>query len=375
MAKRQPGMLVVRRERGRDGRGRQYFLLRFTDPDTGARVCRTLGWMTRREAEAELARVRAAMTLGLATASPSAGEAEAPPRRRWLDFVETTYLPRVKADSAPGTLDASRRALTHFDRLVGDPYLDEVTPTMLCDFEATRRAEGVSPRTVYLDTREVRLVLELAHGLGVIPGVPGVRERRRGRQLHATRVRAHDIPTPDQYRALLAAARPALRLFLLLTGRCGLREGEATSREWSDLQESTGGVVWLRIDDKPAIDWTPKTSKSRRTIPLPRDVAAALLAARPAAGGWIFPSGRGERRHRFAEDLVRLCRKVLGEAGPVFRAHAFRRYFATECARRGVALRTTMALGGWERIDTLVEVYQQADRTDLVRAVLGEEDE
>jgi len=50
---------------------------------------------------------------------------------------------------------------------------------------------------------------------------------------------------------------------------------------------------------------------------------------------------------------------------------AFRRYLATECARAGWPMSTTMKYGGWERIDTLFEIYQQADAEDLERVAFG----
>jgi len=256
------------------------------------------------------------------------------------------------------------------------------SPTTLLDFEARRRAESVpgrgkttrsvSARTVYLDLREVRLVLDLACQLGHIPAVPFVQERRRGRRRHTSRVRSHDTPVPEQFRALLGAAHPSLRHFLLLTGRCGLREGEACSREWSDLAVGEDGKAWLTIGPKPSIDWDPKTAASLRTIPLPPEVATDLVAGRPdPAEGWMFASSRGDRRKAFAADLTRLSRKVLGPDGPIFRAHAFRRYFAIECARAGLPMAVTMKYGGWERIDTLVEIYQQASAADLERVAFG----
>lgn len=121
-------------------------------------------------------------------------------------------------------------------------------------------------------------------------------------------------------RAFLVATsedRLAAAWALLLTR--GLRRGELCGLRWDaiDFDARTFGVVHTRIVvDGHAIDSAPKTSGSRRSIPLDdtlvqrlRAVRARQASERLAAGGW-----RSVRRRR-----LRLCRRTRSALSPGLR--------------------------------------------------------
>jgi len=110
--------------------------------------------------------------------------------------------------------------------------------------------------------------------------------------------------TADQLDKLLAVMRDeeaywyALVLTMSLTG---LRWGEVSGLSWEDIDEDAG-VIRIRRSNWKGEPVEPKTAKSKRTVPLGPELAAALRdhRARMVAtqhpglpAGWVFPTREG----------------------------------------------------------------------------------
>jgi integrase len=129
---------------------------------------------------------------------------------------------------------------------------------------------------------------------------------------------------------------------------------------------------------KPPIRWRAEADKKRKEwcIPIPAKLAEAIRSFQRrlgAVGGWIFAAEKNPEvpmdRHLFDKWLA----VAENEAGlPKLDGglwHPYRRKWATE--RKHLSLKDVAAAGGWNDVDTLLRVYQQADPETLL-AVMSE---
>ena len=162
----------------------------------------------------------------------------------------------------------------------------------------------------------------------------------------------------------------------------GLRQGEALGLTWTDIDLDAGTLSVRQTLQRVRGEWTfsePKTTKSRRTIPLPEPVALALrehrgrqleerLRAGPAWEGetWgdlVFPDELGRPLSGF--HVLRRFRSLLALAGlPPMRYHDLRHGAASLMAAQGVSPRVAMELLGHSQIATTMNIYTHVTPRD-----------
>ena len=201
--------------------------------------------------------------------------------------------------------------------------------------------------------------------------------------------------TPAAARAILRAARgDRLEALFGVALGVGLRQSEALGLRWDDVDLSVGTVAVRRVLQRYGgafhLD-EPKTDRSRRTVPLPAPLVAALgdhrarqiaerLRAGPAWrggdwGGLVFASESGEPLH--GTTVSRRFRRILAEAGiPTMRYHHLRHGAASLMAAQGVPPRVAMEVLGHAQISTTMNVYShvapdsQRDAVERVGAAI-----
>jgi integrase len=237
------------------------------------------------------------------------------------------------------------------------------------------------PRSVQIVRGVLHTILEDAVAKGVIFVNPLTRVRRfevPEREMHYL-----DIP---QLKLLCEKAGAFYAVLFLLMAFCGLRIGEATGLQWSDVDLERRRLwirrqmIWRRKKDCPAGEprWKlvePKSKTGKRVVEIPAGLVPLLIAHRARLDGpnpldLIFPSETGTprypkniRRRHFLPAL-----RALGITGGI-RQHDFRRTFVAMHVEAGTHVKVLQDRLGHSNINLTMDVYGKiASRMELARA-------
>ncbi len=166
---------------------------------------------------------------------------------------------------------------------------------------------------------------------------------------------------PEQVTLLLTHLREPVRTMVLLAVLTGLRVGEILALRWQDLDLEKGE---LRVEQAFYRGYlgTPKTKGSKRTLPLPQTVVAALraLAQRATASqgqGLVFAT-RKETAFNDTNLLLREIKPAARKLGlPWVSWHSFRRTHCTLLQLAGGSPKDAQAQLGHAQITTTLGIY------------------
>jgi integrase len=199
--------------------------------------------------------------------------------------------------------------------------------------------------------------------------------------------------SPEEARTFLQSIQgDRLEVLYSVALALGLRQGEALGLRWGDidLQARTLRVnAALQRFDKRLQLVEPKTERSRRTLPLPETICAALRAHRVRqleekmlAGehwqetGLAFTTSIGTPLD--PRNVVRRFHGLLKKAGlPRLRFHDLRHSCASLLLAQGVELRAIMDILGHSQISITADLYthvmpaMKRDAADLMNAILA----
>jgi integrase len=268
--------------------------------------------------------------------------------------------------------------------LLGHHPLAKLAPQHVRAFITRKLADGLSPRTVQLSLAILRRALGQALKDGLIP-------RNVAKLVDAPRWRRPEILpwTPDEAgKFVTAIVGERLEAAYLVALSLGLRRGEVLGLRWSDVNLEAKTVTiaqsLARIGGKGgSLQFVePKSSQSRRTLPLHDGLVAALkthrrhqLEERLAAGslwidgGLVFTSGIGTplEPRRLNADFERI---VAGASVRRIRFHDLRHSAASYLLALGVHPRVVMELLGHSQISLTMETYSHV-MPDAMREAVG----
>lgn len=261
----------------------------------------------------------------------------------------------------------------HIKPFIGQLKLSQVTVPTVAEFEKTLRENGRSADMVRGVVGSLHSIFAVAQEHGYVNHNPvsALSKRRRnrgngGEGRHKKKLRVGvDIPTPDEIRAIIGAAKGHMRPLLLTAIFTGLRSSELRGLRWIDVDLNKGELhVQQRADKWNAIG-QPKTAAGQRTVPLPPTLLRELRAwklqcpKRDGKLGLAFPNNRGNVQFH-TTIVARWLGPTMIAAGvtvPVLDAngtpmrdehgkpivepkytglHAFRHFFASWCINRKV---------------------------------------
>jgi integrase len=299
----------------------------------------------KRDAEAYHARVAVALSAGVHTPesqSPTVSGAG----ELWIRSAEANGLERT-------TLRQYRQHLDlHIIPLLGALKLAQLTVPTVRAFQDKLRGSRtpvmvrkvlVSLGSILADAQQRGLVAQ-----NVVRGLRtqrqrggGAGERRRNGKLKA----GHDIPTPEEVRAIIAQLDGRWRPFLLTAIFTGLRSSELRGLRWNDVDLKRVELHVRQRADRYHKMGQPKSEAGERTVPLLPMVVAALrewkLACPKGELNLVFPNTRG-RIESHPNIIKRALHPVQVRAGVTDKRgkakytglHALRHFYASWCINR-----------------------------------------
>jgi integrase len=300
---------------------------------------------------------------GIHTAD-SASKTIAEAGRLWLETGDKAGLER-------STLAAYRQHLKlHIEPYLGNVKLSQLSAPMVREFEDKLARgdmpEGVppQPRTRVM-VRKVRVslssLLSDAQERGLVSRnvvrdlrrtrARGVERKAERRQKGKLKVGV-DIPTREEIKAIVEAAKGRWRPILLTAIFTGLRASELRGLRWSDVDLDKRELHVRQRADRYSAIGKPKSESGERTVPLTPIVVNTLrewkLACPKSEAGLAFPSSGGLVEHHknivergLIPTLIAAGVTTGPEGEKVKRAkytglHALRHFYASWCINRRV---------------------------------------
>lgn len=274
----------------------------------------------------------------------------------WLKSGEAAGLERT-------TLDQRRQHLNlHIAPLVGDVKLNKTNVPWVRAFQDRLREAGRSPALVKRVTVSLGSIMADAQGRGLTVRNPvhEMSHARSGTNVSERRAKAKlqvgvDIPTTEETKALLNAAKGRWRVLLMTMAFTGIRASEARGLRWQDVELDKAKLHVRQRADRYRDIGNPKSAAGHRTIPLLPIVVNTLkewkLVCPKGEGGLVFPNTEGGvefHQNMLQRGLwpawtaagITVPGKKLDKAGnpipvpkyPGF--HALRHWFASWCINR-----------------------------------------
>ncbi|WP_432571177.1 site-specific integrase [Kineococcus sp. SYSU DK005] len=276
----------------------------------------------------------------------------------------------------------------HLEPTLGHIALGKLTPADVEALVLAKRREGLSDATIRLIYTTLRRALDAAVRDGLV-------RRNVASAVSRPRVghREAKVLTPLQAQQLLDAARgDRLFAFFAVAMGCGLRRGEGLALRWADVDLDEGllrvGRTLSRTKDG-LVFTEPKSARSRRTVPLPRQLVDELRRHRQrqleerllVASEWedndlVFPSRLGTPLD--PRNALRAFQAAVTRAGlPMVGLHTLRHTCASLLLAQGVHPRVVMETLGHSGISITMDTYshvmpqQQREAADHLAAALS----
>jgi integrase len=298
-------------------------------------------------------------TTAVAEARKAGIKVELDPERKSLGRSAAEYIKDAEDRQASEAAAQARNVTAEFLELIKRTYIDEVTRDDVFRFHAALRKRGCGDRTVANKHQRLTSWLRFA-GIdkSILPPRPKFEET------------LPTIYTRDETSTLLSEAGPYMRVALLLGLKCGLREGELSHAEFSDINWSE---KTLRVQGKQLWDFKVKTHE-QRDVPVPDDLLdelerrkaklpnqSLILGTRTNRPNTklLFALKNLARKAKLNCDRCEGCKSDRRECQE-FTLHKLRRTYITTLLRGGVDLRTVQAYAGHKDIASTMRYLRPA---------------
>lgn len=354
-------------------RDRPHFTMRYVDPVTGRQCARSTGTNVRREAERLAAKWEAELR---------EGKYQPPTKIDWSEFRER-YEQEKGAALARNTLSAAISAFNHLERVVKPQKLESLNSSVLSQFQASLRKEGMKDSTISTHLRHLRAALTWGKSIGLLGKMPDVHMPRRPRG--QTLMRGRPI-TPKEFHQMLSVVSKVRshdpdiwKRHLEGLWLSGLRLDESLKLSWN-IEAA------LAVDlsgKRPRFRIFAEAEKGRqdRLLPMTPDFAEFLLKTpRQERSGFVFTLKGLCTGEQMTSGRVGRVISEIGEQANVLvnsteekfaTAHDLRRSFGTRWAAR-VKPATLQLLMRHRSIETTMKYYVSQNSDDIADELWAE---
>jgi len=290
-------------------------------------------------------------------------------QKKTLPFLRVEFLADKKKRKSRSAESLYRLTLDGFFQTCSKLVASEIVGEDLLRFVDYLKREGFAAKTIH--TRYNALITFLT-GVGVDKKKFPPKHDRPKEPKKVVEIYEDE----SELERLFANSSPRNGLLFEVLLKTGLREQEASTLEWWNLDLKQGVV---KVCNKPEINFKIKDCEER-SIPIPRALVEKLAAWKAQSGSRRFVFGT--KKDTVDGHLLRSLRIEVREAGlnceqcslcaskgecKRWWLHKFRATFATTCLQRGMDPRTLMTLMGHSDIQTTMR-YLAPAREDRVRA-------
>ncbi len=259
------------------------------------------------------------------------------------EYIATYFAKAEIAQKRPATLEKERCSLDRWKRHMGEARIDRITLGMTAALIDERLREGVSARTVNLDTIALRNVLKRAVKDGYLKDLPKLRA------LKEAKPPKRGLMTPVEFERFLAAVPVACEKnavqvgdYLQFLAYSGAREQEALKIRWEDVdfeneRVSIGAGGVSKNHEEREVEFNDRLGALLRE----------MSTRRAPDCSWLFPSpqrGQRDEHARTFRESLRLVRKKANLEWVGF--HDLRHWFASFCVMAGLDFMTIAAWMG-----------------------------
>ena len=287
-------------------------------------------------------------------------------------------LVKLGDSKRPATVRRERGSLRLIKRHLGELRLREITPAIINDYMARRKAKGVSARGVNIEVVVLRNVLRAAIDDGHLSVLPETKRLKETKPMHR-------LLTFNEIERVADAARQAAPItgqmvadFIRVMAFSGGRWAETLRLRWPDVdferkQIHYGADGLSKNGEARAVDFNPKLETHLRD----------MASRRAPDSEFLFPSRRrGEDNDLASISFNKTLRTARVAAGvPDFTCHACRHFFASMALMSKVDVHTVAAwLGHKDNGVLLAKTYshllgqhkrEQAQRVSFGPVVLS----
>lgn len=269
------------------------------------------------------------------------------------DYLETYAKQHKKSWRRDGI------SIAHLKAFFSGKSLAEVTTQRIEQYQAARRAEEVSDKTINRELACLKTMLEKAVAWGLIEENPAKRVKKFREREYQWR-----ILTPEEETRLVAVASDELRRAVIIALNTGMRKDEILGLRWENVHDSR----------EPYIHIVESKSGQARKVPINSRVQG-VLALTPRDGEYVFSNGAGGRIRDNKTAFHAACRRAKkdpeDEKDPGIvglRFHDLRHTAATRMVEAGVDLVTVSKILGHSSIMMTMKYAHPTDET-MRRAV------
>ncbi|HMF21926.1 MAG TPA: site-specific integrase, partial [Pseudolabrys sp.] len=263
----------------------------------------------------------------------------------WLKSAEANNLEW-------STIEQYRQHLNlHIIPFLGTRKLSKLTAPVVRAFTDQLQENGRSPTLTKYIKRSLGSLLADAQERGLAIRNPvhelrGRRKKKAASEARGSKLKVGiDIPTPDEIKAIIQAAKGRWRPFLLTAIFSGLRASELRGLRWSDVDLKKAELHVRQRADRRGIIGPPKSEAGERSVPLPPTIVNTLrewrLACPKGELDLVFPNGVGKVEFH-VNVIQRGLWPTMIAAGVVTQTrtpkytglHSLRHFYASWCINR-----------------------------------------